>query len=60
MCMAFTGVLAASDLVLARLKPGESAAFVSHLWVTRSMVADAQQRRTSEMAAIDIGTHGVH
>ncbi len=52
-------VLEARDSVLESVPEGCSAAVVSHLWVTRSMVSDAMGIDTSEMVDIGIPTASI-
>ena len=52
-------VLAARDRALSALPPGGTAAVVSHLWVTRSVIADAMGMPSSEMAGLAIGTASI-
>ena len=49
-------VLVARDEVLAMLSPGRSAAIVSHLQVTRSMLSDALDIPTKEMSTLPVAT----
>lgn len=52
-------VLAARDQVLDLLQPGEMGCVVSHLQVTRSVLSDALDIPTSEMAQLPIATASV-
>jgi len=52
-------VLAARDEVLAMLSPGRAAAIVSHLQVTRSMLSDALDIPTEEMATLPVTTASI-
>jgi broad specificity phosphatase PhoE len=52
-------VLKARDTVLDMLSAGRAAAIVSHLQVTRSMLSDAQDIPTEEMAGLKVATASV-
>ena len=52
-------VLKARDEVLDKLRPGRSAVIVSHLQVTRSMLSDALDIPTAEMANLKVATASV-
>jgi probable phosphoglycerate mutase len=52
-------VLKARDEVLEMLQPGRAAVIVSHLQVTRSMLSDALDIPTSEMANLKVATASV-
>jgi broad specificity phosphatase PhoE len=52
-------VLEARDEVLGMLSPGRAAAVVSHLQVTRSMLSDAMDVPTNEMAGLKVLTASV-
>jgi probable phosphoglycerate mutase len=49
-------VLKARDIVLGKLGEGQSAAVVSHLQVTRSLLSDALDVPTEEMTALKVAT----
>ena len=52
-------VLVARDEVLGKLSPGQTAAIVSHLQVTRSVLSDALGVPTAEMAGLPVATASV-
>lgn len=52
-------VLSERDAVLERLDPGQTAAVVSHLQVTRSVLSDALGVPTAEMAGLPVATASV-